>query len=102
MSILSMDEVAEISKHVRIEAKADVWRDKARKLKVAEEEEKIAREELIAECGADFEGCGVCVKQVERKGAIEYTMIPELADVNLEQYRKKGTIYWTVKASVKE
>lgn len=103
MNILSMEEVAQISRQVQIEAKADIWREKSRKLKAAEEEEKAAREELIQACGEkDFEGCGVAVKQIERKGSIEYSMIPELADVNLEQYRKKGTFYWTVKASVKE
>lgn len=102
MNVLSFEEQAQISHRMAIEAKADVWRAKARSLKVAEEEEKLAREDLIAVCEGDFEGCGVKVEQIERKGSVEYKAIPELSDVNLEHYRKPPTVYWMVKSSVKE
>lgn len=102
-NILSIDEMMEIRKDVLIQEYGAIWREKSRNLKIAEEEEKEARAKLIDACGEDdFEGHGIAVKKIERKGSIEYTAIPELADVNLEQYRKAGTFYWTVKASVKE
>lgn len=32
-----------------------------------------------------------------RKGTIEYEKIPELQSVDIEQYRKKNTVYWTIR-----
>lgn len=100
--ILSVQEITEISRRVQIEDKADSWKEKSRRLKVAEEEEKIARQELIEACGQSYEGCGVKVEEVTRKGSIEYKAIPELANVNTEAYRKEPTTYWLVKPSIKE
>ena len=101
--ILSNEELLTISREVRIEGKADVWRRKARKLQEAQEEEAIARQELIDACNnLNYEGNGVKIQEIERKGAIEYSVIPQLQNVNLEQYRKKGSFYWTVKLSLKE
>lgn len=101
--IISFQEEQAISKRVYIEKYADVWKEKARVLKVVELEEKLAREALIEACeNSDYEGSGVSVKQIERKGAIEYTAIPELADVNTEKYRKAPVFYWQVKPSLVE
>lgn len=103
MTVVQLYEQQSVSHKMAVEAKADVWRAKARALKIAEEEEKLAREELIGSCNhQDFEGCGVKVEAIERKGAIEYKAIPELADINLEDYRKPASVYWTVKLSVRE
>lgn len=32
-----------------------------------------------------------------RKGSIEYEKIPELQSVDIEHYRKKNTVYWTIR-----
>jgi putative phage-type endonuclease len=42
----------------------------------------------------DAEICGKKLTKVERKGSIDYKRIPELAGVNLEQYRKASSSYW--------
>jgi len=42
-------------------------------------------------------GGGIRVLKTKRKGAVDYGSIPELGEVNLEQYRKKGSEYWTVR-----
>lgn len=42
-------------------------------------------------------GLGVQAYQCERKGSIDYAKVPELEDVDLEQYRKQSSTYWTVK-----
>ena len=42
-------------------------------------------------------GCGIQAIRAERKGSIDYTKVPELSDIDLEQYRKKATSYWTIK-----
>lgn len=40
---------------------------------------------------------GVLVYSIERKGSVQYKNIPELKDVDLEQYRGKSTSTWGVK-----
>lgn len=42
-------------------------------------------------------GLGVQAYQCERKGSIDYAKVPELESVDLEQYRKQSSTYWTVK-----
>lgn len=37
------------------------------------------------------------LSKVERKGNVQYAKIPELAEVDLEQYRGKSSSYWTLK-----
>lgn len=48
--------------------------------------------------GLDSLTCnGIAIKKIERKGAVDYAKIPELHEVDLEQYRKKPTTYWSIK-----
>lgn len=102
-NIVDFETNYEESRIVSIERFAEEWKRKARVLKLVEDEEQMAREALImATGGLEYEGYGVKVSQVERKGVVEYKAIPELAEVNLEDYRKPGTVYWTVKPSIKE
>lgn len=42
----------------------------------------------------DAEICGKKLTKVERKGAVNYSEIPELEGVDIERYRKAGTSYW--------
>lgn len=95
---------AQTDRDVReLESKAAIWRKASHDLKAAEQAEKEARQQLIDAADSEtFEGFGVKVDKLTRKGAIEYRAIPELSEVNLEKYRKGGSAYWTVRASVKE
>ncbi len=49
--------------------------------------------------GSNVKGFGVALKQVTRKGNVDYSAIPELAGKNLEQYRKQGSIHWTIRCN---
>lgn len=65
-----------------------------------EKELKEIESELkeIAETkGSDLTGCGINVTKVVRKGSINYAKIPELKSVNLEDYRKDSTTYFSIK-----
>ncbi len=42
-------------------------------------------------------GSGIRITKTKRKGVVDYGSIPELKDVNLENYRKKGSEYWTIR-----
>ena len=42
-------------------------------------------------------GAGLKVIKTRRKGVIDYNAIPEIRDVNIENYRKKGSEYWTIR-----
>ena len=42
-------------------------------------------------------GLGVQAYQCKRAGAVDYAKVPELEGVDLEQYRKKPTTYWSVR-----
>lgn len=78
------------------------WREAKSALVSYEEKEATARQALIDACKGEFEGFGVKVEQITRKGSVNYAAIPELANVSVEQYRKESTTYWSVKPSVKE
>jgi len=59
--------------------------------------EDYARDELLKFVQNErCKGAGVKCQIVKRKGAISYDKIPELAGVDLEAYRKKGTEYWKI------
>lgn len=65
--------------------------------KAAEERVEEARKKLLEICTENTKGAGITVYQTERKGAVDYKKIPQLEGVDLEQYRKKSTMVWTVK-----
>ncbi len=66
-------------------------------LEAAEAAMETARSELLALVTESTEGCGVKINKTERKGSVDYGKIPELKGVDLEQYRKKSSIVWSVK-----
>jgi putative phage-type endonuclease len=66
--------------------------------KLAEEKVEEARKKLLEICTENTKGAGVTVCQSERKGAVDYKKIPQLEGVDVEQYRKKSTTVWTIKA----
>lgn len=68
---------------------------------IAVEAMKLAKaklQEIAESTGAKkARGCGVQVYQSTRKGSVNYSKIPELSGVDVEQYRGKETTFWTIK-----
>ena len=59
-------------------------------------EEEI-RQELIKESGeVNTKGFGLSLINVPRKGLIDYSQIPQLVGVDLEQYRKPNSNSWRI------
>ncbi len=58
---------------------------------------EILRSELIGGCqGKNVMGNGLKVSRVSRKGAIEYSKIPEIQNKNLNAYRKPPINSWRI------
>jgi putative phage-type endonuclease len=76
---------------------ATKWSKLSSALQRLEEEEEQIRKQLIAMCnGQNSIGSGVKVSKCIRKGAVDYTKVPQLHEVNLEPYRKKTIEYWKI------
>ena len=86
----------------------ELWKQASARYAEAKQEAEIANEALKqakAELQAIAEsqgvkkvfGCGVMAYQAARKGSVNYSKIPELKGVDLEKYRGKDSIYWTIK-----
>ena len=58
---------------------------------------KMLKKELI-NLSAEKNTCGIdyYLQQEERRGLVDYKVIPELKDVDLEQYRKNKTVCWKI------
>lgn len=75
------------------------WKDTAqdllavqKQLKILEEEEKRLRDDLIAQANnRNCQGAGIKLTKVISKGQVQYGMIPELKNVDLDKYRKEPT-----------
>jgi len=65
---------------------------------VAEENKNHLKEQIILRCnGRESVISGHKVSKVVRKGNIQYNKIPELKDIDLEQYRGKDSEFWVIK-----
>lgn len=77
---------------------ASRWKVANSRLKQAEEEVAILKEELIKLAdGSNILGGGVQLTVSHRRGSIDYKKIPELNGVDVEQYRKKPLLTHTLK-----
>ena len=47
--------------------------------------------------GQSSKGSGGTLQKIVRKGNIDYSKIPLLNDIDLEQYRKKDSEFWTIR-----
>lgn len=66
-------------------------------MKILEREEKLIKQQLIELSGSSpTMGAGIKLSKITRKGTVDYSKIDVLKDVDLDQYRKKSTEYWTV------
>jgi putative phage-type endonuclease len=76
---------------------ASKWISVSESLKELEKEEQQLREQLIFLSGeSNTKGAGISLCQVQRKGNIDYSKIPELSSIDLEKFRKKSTSSWRI------
>lgn len=76
---------------------ASQWKACVETLKEWEKKEADLREELILLSGErSSRGAGITLSQVQRKGNVEYNKIPELQNIDLEQYRKPAINTWRI------
>lgn len=82
----------------------EAWKDKVRWYEhLIEKRDELdgmieeAKQDLIKEAsGRNTKGCGLSVTEVTREGIIDYKAIPQLKEIDLEQYRKPSSSYWRV------
>lgn len=74
------------------------YRSLSKEINALEAERDIAKEELLALAKAKghprLKCDGMKLLQVSRIGNVDYKKVPELAGVDLEQYRKASSSYW--------
>lgn len=59
--------------------------------------EEAIREQLILMSGEyNCTGGGICVSQVQRKGNVDYSKIPQLENIDLDKYRKEAISLWRI------
>ena len=59
--------------------------------------EKMFHQKLIDLCNdKPSKGSGVRVERSERKGTVDYSLIEEIKDIDLDQYRKPATVQWRI------
>lgn len=69
-----------------------------RSLQELEKQEKMAKERLILLAGqSNVKGAGISLSKTIRRGNVDYGAIEALKSINLDQYRKPATEYWTVR-----
>mgnify|MGYP001612220140 FL=1 len=68
-----------------------------KQLKELKETEEALRRSLIEDYGAyNSIGCGIKMTKSLSRGAVDFSAIPELKDVDLEQYRKAPIVKWRI------
>ncbi len=71
------------------------YKDVTRRLKELEKEQEETRNWLINRAdGRSTRGADLRVTKFMRKGNIKYNLIPELKDVNLDDYRGQPVVQW--------
>lgn len=82
------------------ELHASNWKNLMQAKKQLEKEEEELRRQLIFLSGeSNTKGTGISLCQIQRKGNVDYSKIPELKGVNLEQYRKESINSWRITSS---
>jgi putative phage-type endonuclease len=73
------------------------WKSLTESIKELTKEEEEIRKQLIFLSGeSNTKGAGISLCQIQRKGSIPYSEIPEIKNMNLEKYRKPSTTCWRV------
>ncbi len=100
-STVREEKIIAFQKEATIEKAADRWKEKMALLKEAEAEAELAQAELLLACGQQpYEGKGIKVAEIERKGSVDYSAIPDLKGMDLEPYRKPSSKYFKITLSL--
>lgn len=77
------------------EAVAEEWKSANAQLKFYKEKEAALRQQLIDLCEEENSlGHGVRATKVIKKGNVKYNLIPQLKEINLDEYRGPTTQSW--------
>ncbi len=87
-----------------IEREDDLWRQCASnwmgvtsQIKDLEKQEEELRKQLVFLSGeSNTKGAGISLCQVQRKGLVDYSKVPELKGIDLDKYRKGSTTSWRI------
>jgi hypothetical protein len=73
------------------------WKSVTEQIEFLEKEEDQLRKQLIFLSGdSNTRGCGISLCKIERKGAVDYSRIPELKGIDLDKYRKESSKSWRI------
>ncbi len=73
------------------------WKTLNEKMKELEKEEEDLKKQLIFLSGqSNSKGGGISLCQIQRKGNVDYSKIPELKNVDLDLYRKNTLTTWRI------
>lgn len=73
------------------------WKSVTTSLKELTLEEEEIRKKLVSLSGeSNVRGCGISLCQINRKGTVDYSKIPEIQNVDLEKYRKPPSNSWRI------
>lgn len=76
---------------------ASNWVSVSSQIKDLEREEEELRKQLIFLSGeSNTKGAGISLCQVNRKGNVDYTKIPELKGIDLDKFRKGSISSWRI------
>jgi putative phage-type endonuclease len=76
------------------------WKYAHEHLKIYQALEEVTRIELLDQIQGNTQGGGIKVQKVIRKGNVDYSSIPQLEGVNLDDYRKKATESWRITSEI--
>lgn len=92
----SENDYIERTDHLWVEV-ASRWKFVTERIKELEKEEEELRQQLISLTGDyNTRGSGISLCQIQRKGNVDYSKIPELRTVDLEKYRKPASLNWRI------
>ena len=73
------------------------WQDAKKDSDLAMEREKNCRQRLITiSQSRNWKGFGVRVEKITRKGSVDYSAVPDLIGIDLDQYRKPASESWRI------
>lgn len=76
---------------------ASRWKALTEQIKALETEEESLRKQLVFLSGeSNTKGAGISMCKVIRSGAVDYSKIPELKNIDLNQYRKDPINSWRI------
>jgi putative phage-type endonuclease len=87
-----------------VERDDDLWHETAAKwmlvtnsIKEMERQEQDLRKQLVFLSGeSNTKGAGISLCQINRRGVVDYSKIPQLRGLDLDQYRKESTNSWRI------